>query len=103
MLRLFKYSLIQKNARIEDILDLTINDFLERRLQTIVFKKNLSKSIKQARQFITHGHIFIESKKVTIPSYFVAVDEENKITYNPKSTLSKEGHPELMSHPQSTL
>lgn len=94
LLRLFKYGLAQKTSKVEDILELTTKDFLERRLQTLVFKKGLSRGIKQARQFITHGHIFVNNKKVTVPSYFVSIDEENKISYNPTSSLSKDDHPE---------
>jgi|SRR3989344_3587467 len=78
--KLFRYNLIQKETKLDEILGLQINDVLERRLQTIVFKKNLAKSQIQARQFITHGHILIDNKRVTMPSYFVTRDEENKIT-----------------------
>jgi len=92
--RLFKYNLIKKGIEIEEVLELTPKDFLERRLQTLVYKKGLARSVKQARQFITHGHIFIGNQKITVPSYFVKIDEENKITYNPSSSLAKEDHPE---------
>jgi len=78
--KLFKYNLAQKDTTLDQILGLKIEDILERRLQTIVFKKNLAKSVKQARQFITHGFIAIENRKVTVPSYLVSRDEENKIT-----------------------
>ena len=94
LLRLFKYGLAKKDSKIEDLLELTTQDFFERRLQTLVFKKNLARSTTQARQFITHGHIFINNRKITVPSYFVSIDEENKISYNPTSSLSKEDHPE---------
>jgi len=92
--RLFKYGLAKKDSKVEDLLELTPKDFFGRRLQTIVFKKNLARSTTQARQFIVHGHIFVNNKKITVPSYFVSIDEENKISYNPASSLSKEGHPE---------
>lgn len=45
---------------------------LERRLDNIVYRLGLSSSRPQARQFIRHGHIQVNGKKVTIPSYSVA-------------------------------
>ena len=87
---LIKYKLIEKGNEVDDVLDLSTKDFLERRLQTIVFRKKLSNSVKQARQMIVHGHIRVDNKKVTIPSYLVSLDEENKITINPTSNFAKQ-------------
>lgn len=92
--KLLKYGIITKDSKVEDILDLKEKDFLERRLQTIVFRKGLARSTKQARQFITHGHISIDNKKITAPSYMVSKAEESKITFNPTSSISKADHPE---------
>ncbi len=91
--RLKKLGIIHETAALDDVLDLTIEDALERRLQTIVFRKGLSKSIYQARQLITHGHIAIEKQRVTVPSYLVTKEEENKIAYMPQSPLAKPSHP----------
>jgi small subunit ribosomal protein S4 len=52
---------------------------LERRLQTIIFKKGLANSPNQARQFIVHGHVRIDERKITYPSYIVQKNEEEKI------------------------
>ncbi len=68
-------------GRIEDVLSLTVEDLLERRLQTRVYKKGLANSLKQARQLIVHGHIAVDGRRVTVPSYVVDVDEERKIDY----------------------
>ncbi|MFH1586939.1 MAG: 30S ribosomal protein S4 [Candidatus Diapherotrites archaeon] len=68
-------------ASLDDVLSLNVQEFLERRLQTIVWRKNLAKTIKQARQFIVHGHIAINGKKLDCPSYLVPIDEESKIAY----------------------
>jgi small subunit ribosomal protein S4 len=87
--KLLKYGLIKKDTKLEEILDLNIKDFLERRLQTIVFRKGLANSIKQARQFIVHGHIMIKDKKVTVPSYMVTLEEEHNVHVNPLSPLAK--------------
>lgn len=68
-------------SRLEDVLALSIEDVLERRLQTQVYKKDLSNSLKHARQLIVHGHIAVDNRRVTIPSYIVNVEEVKKIDY----------------------
>ncbi len=65
--------------KITDVLALGKEDYLKRRLQSLVFEKKLANTPKQARQFIIHKHIKINNKKVNIPSYIVPVDEESKI------------------------
>jgi small subunit ribosomal protein S4 len=92
--RLNKLRLVSPTAKMEDVLDLNLKDVLARRLQTIVHQKGLAKSVKQARQFIVHGHIFVGDKKVTVPSYLVLTDEEDKIIFDADSALSNPEHPE---------
>ena len=91
--RLKKLGMIHETAVLDDVLDLTIEDILERRLQTIVFRKGLAKTIYQARQLITHGHIVIRNQRVTVPGYLVSKDEEDLIAYAPQSPLSNQNHP----------
>jgi len=67
---------------------------MDRRLQTQVFSKGFARSTKQARQFITHGHVMIGEKKITIPSYLVKQDEENLIRFDERSSLTSPDHPE---------
>jgi small subunit ribosomal protein S4 len=86
--------LIKKSAQLDDILSLTSKDIMERRLQTLVHRKGLAKSMKQARQFITHGHIRIKDKMITVPSYVVKIDEEEHISFCPTSQLASIDHPE---------
>lgn len=68
-----------KISSIADVLDLKVEDLLERRLSTIVEKKRLANSIKHARQMIVHKKILINEKVVNSPSYIVHVFEENTI------------------------
>ena len=75
---------------VEDVLDLEPRDLMERRLQTLIFKSRLAKSLKQARQFIVHGHIIVDGKKITVPSYLVSLKEESKLGINPKLPITKE-------------
>ena len=86
--------LLDKNTKIADVLSITLNDILERRLQTLVFKRNLARSIVQARQFITHKHIMVGSKRITTPSYLVPIEEENFIQFAPTSSLANPNHAE---------
>ncbi|MBS7616690.1 30S ribosomal protein S4 [Candidatus Bathyarchaeota archaeon] len=91
--RLKKLGMIHETAVLDDILDLTVEDILERRLQTIIFRKGLAKSMYQARQLITHGHIVIGDQRVTVPSYLVTKEEEEKIAYASDSPFSNPSHP----------
>ncbi|MEM0202375.1 MAG: 30S ribosomal protein S4 [Archaeoglobaceae archaeon] len=77
--KLQKFGILKENATLDDVLDLSVENFLERRLQTIVFRQGLAKTIKQARQMIVHGHIEVDGRKVTCPSFIVLKDLESKI------------------------
>jgi len=91
--RLKKLGIIHETAVLDDVLDLTVEDILERRLQTIVFRKGLAKTVHQARQLITHGHISIGNQRVTVPSYLVTREEEELVNYAPDSPLANPSHP----------
>lgn len=77
--RLYSLGLLKQNSRVEDVLNLTIKDLMERRLQTLVARKQMAITMLQARQFITHEYIAIGPKKITAPSYLVSVQEEQQI------------------------
>ena len=84
MLRsLHNKGLISSEATLDDILLLGTEDILNRRLQAQVYYKGLAISMKQARQFVTHGKIVIGNQKVTIPSYPLSRDEEENLTWHP--------------------
>jgi small subunit ribosomal protein S4 len=91
--KLKKLGVLQETAVLDNVLDLSIEDLLERRLQTVVFRKNLAKTAYQARQLVTHGHILIGNRRVTVPSYIVSRDEETQLTYSPQSALANSNHP----------
>jgi ribosomal protein uS4 len=74
---------------ISDILALNKEDWLRRRLQSIVFEKKLASTVRGARQLITHKHIAIDKKIINIPSYMVSIDGENKIDVILKSRKEK--------------
>lgn len=90
--KLHRLGITLEKASIEDVLDLSIEDLLERRLQTQVLRLGLAKSPQQARQFITHGHIAVNERQVTAPSYLVLRGEENTIKYASPSPLTNPEH-----------
>ena len=92
--RVKRLGLITENQTVNNILNLELKDVMERRLQTIVMKKGLARTIKQARQMITHKHIIVGSKVIPSPSYLVTVDDESKIVYSPRSKFNDPEHPE---------
>jgi len=90
--KLHRLGILPKTAGLDDVLDLRVEDILERRLQTIVFRKGLAKSPHQARQLVVHGHVAIKGKKISSPSYLVLKDEEEKMAYAPTSPISNSDH-----------
>ncbi len=92
--KLSSSALVREGAELEDVLTITLKDILNRRLQTLVYKNKLAKSIRQARQLITHEHIIIGDKKITAPSYLVSKQEESLISFAPSSPLFNQEHPE---------
>ncbi|OLC22504.1 MAG: 30S ribosomal protein S4 [Thaumarchaeota archaeon 13_1_40CM_3_50_5] len=74
-----RLGLAKEGATLDDILNLKIEDLLERRLQTIVMKKSGIKSPYQARQLVSHRHVSIGNRKVNIPGYLVRTEEEPQI------------------------
>jgi len=69
--KLARYDILKPGSKLEDVLSLTVKDVLERRLQTIVMRKGLARSMSQSRQLITHGFIAVNGVKVTRPNYLV--------------------------------
>jgi len=92
--KLSSLGLIESGAKMEDVLSLTLTNVMERRLQTLVYKKNMAKSLTQARQFIVHEHISIGDKKITSPSYIVPLNEEVNIQFIQSSPLIDPNHAE---------
>jgi small subunit ribosomal protein S4 len=74
-----RLGLVNQSATLDDVLNLKIEDLLERRLQTIVMKKGKTKSPHQARQMVAHGHVSLGSRIINIPGYLVKREEEQQI------------------------
>ncbi|HLD33930.1 MAG TPA: 30S ribosomal protein S4 [Candidatus Nanoarchaeia archaeon] len=92
--RLERLGLLPTGAKLDSVLSLQTKDILDRRLQSFVFKQGIARSIKQARQFITHYHIAINGKIVSAPGYIVTKADENTIQVRQTSSLVNPDHPE---------
>jgi len=76
-----RFGFAKEGTTLEGLLSLSIRDILERRLETRVFKKGLARSMKQARQLITHGLISVKGRRVSAPGYLTKASEEDSIAY----------------------
>merc|ERR1712073_201682 len=75
----------ETKMKLDYVLGLKIEDFLERRLQTQVFKLGLAKSIHHARVLIRQRHIRVRRQVVNVPSFVVRLDSQKHIDFAHKS------------------
>ena len=61
---------------------------LERRLDNIVFRMRFASSRNQARQIVSHGHVYVNGKMVNIPSYSVKVNDVVEIKDKSKKIVA---------------
>ena len=92
--RLRRLGLLSGKADLNDVLALEVEAVLSRRLQTQIYMKGLARTVKQARQLIVHGHIAVDGRKVTVPSYMVKNGEAGLIDYYHSSPMISDLHPE---------
>ncbi|MFB6144303.1 MAG: 30S ribosomal protein S4 [Candidatus Nanohaloarchaea archaeon] len=71
--------LVKEDAGLEDILTLNATDILDRRLQTAVNRRGYSDTVREARQLVSHGHVYVDGERVNIPSYLLTQEEEKKL------------------------
>ncbi len=81
--------LVGKDATLDDVLALTLDNLLDRRLQTIVYKRGIANTLKQSRQYIVHGHIALDGRRSRWPSIIVNVNDESKISFYPGSKVKE--------------
>jgi len=79
--RLSRYNVVKSDATPDDLLVVDVEALLERRLQTIVFRKGLAKTLRQARQLVSHGLISVNGKRLSSPGHLVLASEETGIGY----------------------
>ncbi|HEY6405695.1 MAG TPA: 30S ribosomal protein S4 [Nitrososphaeraceae archaeon] len=87
-----RLGLVNESATLDDVLNLKIEDILERRLQTIVMRKIMSKSAIEARQIVSHRHVSVGSRTVNLPGYIVRKDEEQNIVVHKEPIKAQAPH-----------
>ena len=86
MRRMYRFGFLDESQdKLDYILALTPQDVLERRLQTLVFKLGLAKSIHHARVLIRQRHIRVGKQIVNVPSFLVRVESQKHIDFSLKS------------------
>merc|ERR1712209_229117 len=75
----------ESKMKLDYVLGLKTEDFMERRLQTQVFKLGLAKSIHHARVLIRQRHIKVRKQVVNIPSFVVRLDSQKHIDFSTNS------------------
>ncbi|KAF2353877.1 Ribosomal protein S4/S9 eukaryotic/archaeal [Trinorchestia longiramus] len=84
--RLVRMGVLEENRmKLDYVLGLKPEDFLERRLQTQVFKLGLAKSIHHSRVLIRQGHIRVRKQLVNVPSFIVRLDSRKHINFSLRS------------------
>jgi small subunit ribosomal protein S4 len=91
--KLTRLGILTTEPTLDHVLDLTMENLLERRLQTIIFRKGLASSMHHARQLVTHGHIALDAARVNTPKRLITVAEEDRLQYTAKSALNDASHP----------
>merc|ERR1712164_221783 len=82
MRRMIRYGILDEDKqRLDYVLDLQLENFFERRLQTLVFKRGLAKSIHHARVLIRQRHIRVGRQIVNVPSFMVRVESQPHIEF----------------------
>merc|ERR1712075_24861 len=86
MRRMIRYGILDEDKqRLDYVLGLKLENFFERRLQTLVFKRGLAKSIHHARVLIRQRHIRVGRQIVTVPPFMVRVESQPHIEFAVKS------------------
>jgi small subunit ribosomal protein S4 len=93
LMHLSRMNILPTKSTLDDVLALETESILSRRLQTLAYLKGLANTPTQARQLISHGHIAIGDRRVTVPGYIVTKDEEGEIGYTSDSPLNDMMHP----------
>ena len=91
--KLNRLGLLEQDSGLEDVLRMTPENILDRRLQTQVYLQGLASTAKQSRQLIIHGHISVDGAVTRVPGMIVTKLQEKNISYSPSSALNSDLHP----------
>ena len=80
------YACFEDAAKMKGVTGANMLELLERRLDNVVYRMGIGESRAQARQFVMHGHITVNGKKLDIPSYRVKVGDVIAVKQKSAST-----------------
>ncbi|MBN1869912.1 MAG: 30S ribosomal protein S4 [Candidatus Omnitrophica bacterium] len=78
------HNYFKKAARIKGVTGETLLQFLERRLDNVIFQLGFCTSRKQARQLVSHGFVYVNDHRVNIPSFLTKQNDEILIQFKKK-------------------
>ena len=79
--------LMKEAARTDGMTGENLLQFLERRLDNVVYRAGFATTRRQARQLVSHGHFLLNGRRVDIPS--IRVDVGDKIEVRPKAAKNE--------------
>ncbi|MBC2851193.1 MULTISPECIES: 30S ribosomal protein S4 [unclassified Cetobacterium] len=77
--------LYDEASRKDGVTGLTLIQYLERRLENVVYRLGFAKTRRQSRQVVSHGHIAVNGRKVNIASYRVKAGDVVSVIENSKN------------------
>ena len=103
------YKLYEEATRKEGVTGELLLQYLERRLDNVVYRLGFGTTRRQARQIVSHGHVLINGKRVNIASYrvkqgdVISVKEDSKEISIIKESVGQKSVPGWLSLEESTL
>ncbi|MCQ8211806.1 30S ribosomal protein S4 [Cetobacterium somerae] len=77
--------LYDEASRKDGVTGLTLIQYLERRLENVVYRLGFAKTRRQARQIVSHGHVAVNGRRVNIASYRVKAGDVISVIENSKN------------------
>ena len=103
------YKLYEEATRKEGVTGELLLQYLERRLDNVIYRLGFGATRRQARQIVSHGHILINGKRVNIASYrvkqgdVITVKEDSKELALIKESVEQKAIPGWLSLEENTL
>ena len=103
------YKLYEEATRKEGVTGELLLQYLERRLDNVIYRLGFGATRRQARQIVSHGHILINGKRVNIASYrvkqgdVITVKEDSKELALIKESVGQKAIPGWLSLEENTL
>src|SRR3989338_294086 len=79
-----------KAARSKGVTGTALLQFLERRLDNVIYQLGFATSRREARQIVSHGFVFVNDRRVNIPSFWVKVNDEISLQFAKKGKKNVE-------------